>query len=42
MVALTSQMPAVAVQVVLPTAEERAERNAIHANLDEITKRLAP
>src|SRR5262249_22308055 len=30
MLALTGQMPAVAVQVVLPTPEERAERRARH------------
>ena len=40
MLALTNQMPAVAVQVVIPTAEERAERDEIHAKLDEITARL--
>src|SRR5204862_4032336 len=40
-IALTSQMPDVAVQVILPTPEERAERKAIHAKLDEITRKLA-
>ena len=40
MLALTGQTPAVAVQVVLPTPEERAERRARHAKLDEITRRL--
>src|SRR5436309_16070122 len=40
-IALTSQTPDVAVQVILPTPEERAERKAIHAKLDEITRKLA-
>ena len=40
-IALMSQTPDVAVQVILPTPEERAERKAIHAKLDEITRKLA-
>ena len=40
MLALTGQKPAVAVQVVLPTPEEIAERRARHARLDEISRRL--
>ena len=40
-IALTSQTPDVAVQVILPTPKERAERKAIHAKLDEITRKLA-
>jgi hypothetical protein len=40
MLALTGQMPAVQVAVVLPTEAERAERKAMHARLDEITRRL--
>jgi len=40
-IALTSQTPDVAVQVILPTPEERAERKAIHAKLDEIMRKLA-
>ena len=40
MLALTGQTPAVAVQLVLPTPEENAERRARHARLDEITRRL--
>ena len=40
-IALTSQTPDVAVQVILPTPAERAERKAIHAKLDEITRKLA-
>ena len=41
MLALTGQTPAVAVQVVLPTAEEEAERRARHDRLDAITAKLA-
>ena len=37
MLALTGQTPAVAVQVVLPTPEERAERNEIHRKLNAIS-----
>jgi len=40
-IALMSQTPDVAVQVILPTPEKRAERKAIHAKLDEITRKLA-
>jgi len=40
MLALTSQTPAVAVQVVLPTPEERAAREATHDRLDEIVRLL--
>ena len=40
MLALTGQTPAVAVQVVVPTPEEQAERRARHAQLDAITARL--
>jgi len=41
MLALTGQTPAVAVQVVLPTAEEEAESRARHDRLDAITAKLA-
>jgi len=41
MLALTGQTPAVAVQVVLPTPEEEAERRARHDRLDAITAKLA-
>ena len=40
MLALTGQTPAVAVQVVMPTAEERAELRAVDAKLDAIAARL--
>ena len=40
MLALTGQTPAVQVAVVLPTAEERAERRRAHAALDEIARKL--
>ena len=40
MLALTGQMSAVQVAVIMPTAEERAEMRAIDAKLDEITRRL--
>jgi hypothetical protein len=40
MLALTGQTPAVAVQVVLPTEEEVAERRACHKMLDAITRKL--
>jgi hypothetical protein len=41
MQALTGQMPAVQIaNVVLPTEQERAKRDAIHRKLDEITARL--
>ena len=38
--ALTGQTPAVQVAVVLPTAEERAERTRAHCALDEIARKL--
>jgi hypothetical protein len=41
MLALTGQVPSVNVAVVLPTDEERAERDAAHARLDAICKRLS-
>ena len=41
MLALTDQVPAVAVQVVLPTPEEEAERRARHDRLDMLTAKLA-
>jgi transposase-like protein len=41
MLALTGQTPAVAVQVVLPTPEEEAERRARHDRLDAVTAKLA-
>ena len=40
MLALTGQAPVVAVQVNMPTPEERAERTAEHRKLDEIARRL--
>jgi len=40
MLALTGQMPAVQVAIVMPTAEERAEMRATDAKLDEIAARL--
>jgi hypothetical protein len=40
MLALTGQAPAVAVQVVMPTPEERAQRDAEHRKLDEIARLL--
>jgi len=40
MLALTSQTPAVAVQVVLPTPEERAELTALDRKLDAIAAKL--
>lgn len=42
MLALTGQLPLVQIaNVVLPTPEEKAERQAMFAKLEEITKRLA-
>jgi len=42
MLALTGQTPAVQIaNIVMPSEEERAERRAIDAKLDEITRRLA-
>ena len=42
MLALTGQVPCLQIaDVILPTPEERAERRAIDAKLDEITRRLA-
>jgi hypothetical protein len=40
MLALTGRTPAVAVQVVMPTPEERAERDKEHRKLDEIAALL--
>jgi hypothetical protein len=40
MLALTGQMPSVAIQVNMPTDQERAEMRAMDAKLDAITKRL--
>jgi hypothetical protein len=40
MLALTGQTPAVAVQVVMPTAEENAQRKEEHRKLDEIAALL--
>jgi len=41
LLALTGQMPSVYIaNVILPTPEERAARDAIHAKLYEITRRL--
>ena len=40
MLALTGQAPAVAVQVVMPTPEEREARSRAHHALDEITRLL--
>jgi hypothetical protein len=39
-IALTGQTPAVAVQVVMPTAEENAQRKEEHRKLDEIAALL--
>ena len=42
MLALTGQLPLVQIaNVILPTPEEEAKREALHAKLDEITRRLA-
>ncbi len=42
MLALSGQLPLVQIaNVVLPTPEEEAKRDALHAKLDEITRRLA-
>lgn len=42
MLALTGQLPLVQIaNVILPTPEEEAKRDALHAKLDEITRRLA-
>jgi len=42
MQAVTGQLPFVQIaNVTMPTPEERAERRAIDAKLDEITRRLA-
>jgi hypothetical protein len=42
MLALTGQMPALQIaNIVLPTEEERAAREAIHDKLDAIARRLA-
>jgi hypothetical protein len=42
MLALTGQMPALQIaNIVLPTAEERAAREAIHDKLDAIARRIA-
>lgn len=39
--ALTGQTSAVQIaNIIMPTPEERAERNALHAQLDEIARRL--
>jgi len=41
MLALTGQTPAVQIaNIVLPTEEERAERRALHDQLDAIARRL--
>jgi hypothetical protein len=40
MIALTGQAPVVAVQVNMPTAEERAARDEEHRKLDEIAQLL--
>jgi hypothetical protein len=40
MVALTGQAPALAVQVVMPTEQEREARKAEHRKLDEIAQLL--
>ena len=40
MLALTGQAPVIAVQVSVPPEEERLERRARHAKLDEIIRRL--
>jgi hypothetical protein len=42
MLALTGQVPCLQIaNVIMPTPEEKAERRAIDAKLDEITRRLA-
>ena len=42
MLALTGQTPALQIaNIVMPSEEERAERRALHARLDEIARRLA-
>src|SRR5439155_26519888 len=42
MLALTGQTPTVQIaNIVMPSEEERAERRAIDAKLDEITRKLA-
>jgi hypothetical protein len=41
MLALTGQTPVVQIaNIVMPTPEERAERDAAHRRLDEIARRL--
>jgi hypothetical protein len=41
MLALTGQLSSVQIaNLVMPSEEERAERRAVHARLDEITRRL--
>jgi hypothetical protein len=41
MLALTGQMPTLQIaNIVLPSEEERAERQAIHDRLDEIARKL--
>jgi hypothetical protein len=40
MLALLGQMPSVNVAIIMPTEQERAEKRAIDAKLDEITERL--
>ena len=40
MLVLTGQAPAVAVQVILPTPEQEAERRALHYPLDMLTAKL--
>jgi hypothetical protein len=40
-IALTGQMPSLQIaNITLPSAEKRAERDAAHAKLDEITRLL--
>jgi hypothetical protein len=42
MLALTGQTPALQIaNILMPSEEERAERRALHARLDEIARRLA-
>ena len=42
MLVLTGQLPCVQIaNVIMPTPEEKAQREAIDAKLDEITRRLA-
>jgi hypothetical protein len=42
MLALTGQTPALQIaNIVMPSEEEREERRAVHARLDEIARRLA-